>query len=278
MATPLATRRQLFPALQTCAKKAFPFRLACPSFVYPAGYVDNVRHLAPFVDEIELLCFESRFADSLPAASLVGELAHLARNLDITYNVHLPTDICVGHVDAGVRQTAVDVLRRFVERTRALAPTTYTLHLAPSGPEKDISGWQARTLQSLQALLASGVTARRICVENLDYDFALAAPIVHQLDLSVCMDMGHLVAQGADLGAFYAHWRDRVAMIHLHGVEGGRDHLPLARLAPAYRQAAMQILSVCSTAVSLEVFTYEALNASMGCLTQLWREHKSEKA
>ena len=36
-----------FHSLATVCKKRFPFSLACPSFVYPAGYVDNVRHLAP---------------------------------------------------------------------------------------------------------------------------------------------------------------------------------------------------------------------------------------
>jgi hypothetical protein len=79
---------------QPCVKNGSPFPCACPSFVYPAGYVDNVRHLAPHVDEIELLFFESRFADSLPSRALIRELAQLARSGDITYNVHLPTDIC----------------------------------------------------------------------------------------------------------------------------------------------------------------------------------------
>ena len=276
MATPFATHRQSFPALQTCGKKRFPFRLACPSFIYPAGYADNVRHLARFVDEIELLCFESRFADSLPAPALIRELAHLARTLDITYNVHLPTDIWVGHADDGLRRTAVDVLRQFIDRTSALAPTSYTVHLMPSGPQKDVRGWQTRTLQSLRAVLASGIAARRICVENLDYDFSLAAPIVRQLGLSVCMDMGHLVAHGVDLGMFYADWRDRVAMIHLHGVDGGHDHLPLARLAAPHRDAARQILNVCSATVSLEVFTFEALNASLNDLAAQWPKQKAE--
>lgn len=278
MATPPATHRQSFPALQTCGKKAFPFRLACPSFVYPAGYVDNVRHLAPFVDEIELLCFESRFADSLPAPALVGELARMARAFDITYNVHLPTDIWVGHVDTAVREAAVDVLQQFIDRTGALAPTSYTLHLMQSGPEEDTRGWQARTLQSLQAVLDSGIAARRICVENLDYDFTLAAPIIRQLDLSVCMDMGHLVAQGVDLNNFYENWRDRIHMIHLHGVEGRRDHLPLNRLAAVHRHAAMQILRDCNATVSLEVFTFEALNTSLNDLAEQWREPIAERA
>ncbi len=277
MATPPATRRQSFPALQTCGKKVFPFRLACPSFVYPAGYVDNVRHLAPIVDEVELLCFESRFADSLPTPALVRELAHMAQAFDVTYNVHLPTDIYLGHADAGVRQTAVDVLQQFIGRTSALAPTTYTLHLMQSEPETDTRSWQARTVQSLEALLETGVTGRCISVENLDYDFALAAPIVEQLDLSVCMDMGHLMAHEADLGAFYTNWRERITMIHLHGVDGTRDHLPLDRLAPAHRDAVMHILKQYAFTVSLEVFAFEALKASLNYLAELWRKQKAER-
>jgi hypothetical protein len=140
---------QSYPPLATVCKKQFPFSLCCPSFVYPAGYVDNVRQLAPFVDEIELLFFESRFADSLPSREMIRELVQLARSGDITYNVHLPTDICLGHRDAGVRQTAVDVLTRTIARCAPLDPTTFTLHLARDSSEPDYRRWQANVVTSL---------------------------------------------------------------------------------------------------------------------------------
>jgi endonuclease IV len=183
-------------------KKQFPFSLCCPSFVYPAGYVDNVRQLAPFVDEIELLFFESRFADSLPSREMIRELVQLARSGDITYNVHLPTDICLGHRDAGVRQTAVDVLTRTIARCAPLDPTTFTLHLARDSSEPDYRRWQANVVTSLENVLATGIPGRRLSVENLDDGLESAGPVIRQLDLSVCMDMGHIMARGVTLRHF----------------------------------------------------------------------------
>ena len=51
------------------------------------------------------------------------------------------------------------------------------------------------------------------------------------MDFSVCMDMGHLLVHGIDLRAFYENWKDRITVVHLHGVDGNEDHLSLDRLS-----------------------------------------------
>jgi len=254
---------QSFPPLDTPGKNTFPFALACPSFVYPAGYVDNVRHLAPFVDEIELLFFESRFADSLPSRETFRELARLGQTGGITYNVHLPTDIDLGHTETGVRRRAEEVLTRLVDRCAPLNPTTFTLHLFRDPSEADQGRWQANSAASIETVLATGLPGRRLSVETLDYDFELAAPIIQALNLSVCMDMGHLMLHGIDVAAFFENWRERISIAHLHGVDGDRDHLSLGRLSTARMDAVMGVLNQFTGVVSLEVFSFQALNASM---------------
>ena len=52
-------------------KGRFPFTLATTSFIYPDDYVPNVRRLGPYLDEIELLCYESAH---LPARGTIEEL------------------------------------------------------------------------------------------------------------------------------------------------------------------------------------------------------------
>ncbi len=261
---------QSFPPLATVCKKRFPFSLACPSFIYPAGYLDNVRHLAPFVDEIELLFFESRFKDSLPAPALIRELVQQARCGQITYNVHLPTDIYLGHRDAGVRQSAVDVLRQLIDRCAPLNPTTFTLHLNRDPSEPNNRRWQARSAASLEALLAAGVPSRQISVENLDGDVERVAPVIEDLDLSVCMDMGHLLVHEVDMTTFFHRWKERITVAHLHGVDRAHDHLPLDRLSSDRMVKVVEILRQFSGVISLEVFSFQALNASMAVLLDQW--------
>jgi sugar phosphate isomerase/epimerase len=258
-----------FEPLRLSAKRCFPFALACPSFIYRAGYTENVARLAPFVDEVELLFFESRFDDSLPTPELVRELERLGHNGEITYNVHLPTDIYPGHPQASRRRRAVNVLRDMLARLAPLAPRTFTLHLNRDAGDADIARWQADTLASLQRVLADGISGRRISIENITDDLSTAAPVIETLDLSVCMDMGHLMVQQRSLEAFFDRWRERITIVHLHGVDGRRDHQPLDRLADGPMQAALRLLHGFGGVVCLEVFSRAALEASLARMLEM---------
>lgn len=252
--------------LKTRAKGLFPFTLACPSFIFRADYPENVQRLAPFVDEIQLLFFESRFAGSLPSPPLIDRLANLGRDGGLTFNVHLPSDIFPGHPDTAERQRAANVLVDLMARCAPLAPSSFTLHLERDPSEMDDRRWQAHTTATLETVLAAGIDSRRICIENLDYDFGLATPIVKALDLSVCMDMGHLLAQGRALAPFFTRWQDRIAVVHLHGVVGNKDHLPLDRLSGNPMTEVIQLLAGFDGSVVMEVYSEAALEASLGWL------------
>jgi sugar phosphate isomerase/epimerase len=52
----------LFPPLPQFSVP-HPFRLGVPSYVYPADILPNVESLAPYVDDVELVLFESRETD-----------------------------------------------------------------------------------------------------------------------------------------------------------------------------------------------------------------------
>lgn len=55
----------MYPTLEKSHKGTFPFRLGTTSFIYPDNYETNVRLLAPYLDEIELLFLEGD-PESLP--------------------------------------------------------------------------------------------------------------------------------------------------------------------------------------------------------------------
>ena len=85
-------------------KRSFPFRLATTSYILPADIIPNIRYLAQYVDEIELLFFESGGESNLPSPGDIREMARLASDLDLTYNVHLPTDLFFGDPDTALRR------------------------------------------------------------------------------------------------------------------------------------------------------------------------------
>ncbi|BBO74481.1 hypothetical protein DSCW_18980 [Desulfosarcina widdelii] len=264
--------KHFFPPLTTVCKNRFPFPVACPSFVYPAGYEENVCRLAPFVDEIQLLFFESE-PRSLPTPALIQELSDLAASHDIAYHIHLPSDIYPGHPDPDERRRAVVAIHTIMERCQVLSPSTFTLHLErnPAGTENlPVERWRQYLLESLERMLPQKTSPGKISVETLDYPLEWAAPVIEAMDLSVCMDMGHLLVHGEDLQAFYENWKDRITVIHLHGVDGSEDHLALDRLSDERMRTVLGLLQALKKVVVIENYSYPRLNASLACLAEGW--------
>lgn len=257
-----------FQTLNRSFKHRFPFRLSAPSFIYPADYVTNVRLLGPYLDEIELLLFESR-RDALPSKVEVAALAALADDLNLTYNVHLPLDLDLGTDQPETRGDSIHQLAAIIDRVRPLSPTTYTLHLPfqekrPS--DTALLAWQARTTESVSRLLSlAAVAPQAISLETLDFDPHWLTPLVRRLSLSVCVDVGHVIRFGFDLQGLLDHFADRITILHLHGVIDGQDHLALQ---PPMGGTMTHYLKGFNGAVSLEVFSFDRLQASLECLAE----------
>jgi len=118
-----------YPSLTKSYKKCYPFKIGTTSFIYPDLYVPNVKMLGPFVDEIELLLFESAPVASLLPKAVITDLMHLSQDLQVTYNIHLPTDISISDPAPALQDKAVDTLVRILERMAPLAPSSHTLHV-----------------------------------------------------------------------------------------------------------------------------------------------------
>lgn len=263
-------------------KGRYPFRLGTTSFIYPSGWADNVDRLAPYVDEIELLFFESQTPGSLPDAVEIDRLAEIAADRALTYTVHLPVDVDLGDSDRARRGLAVDTLTAIYRQMAHLPVTSYTLHLAypskaPRTPD-DIHSWQGRARSGLEDLFAEGVVPQRLSIETLDYPFAWAAPLVEALDLRVCLDIGHLIIYAYGPSPYDAistaldSYLSRTRVIHLHSVADGKDHRPLDGLDASLLDYILGRLrqSDYVGSLSLEVFGLKALQRSLACLEAAW--------
>jgi sugar phosphate isomerase/epimerase len=256
------------PVLPGSWKKRYPFRTGTTSFIYPAGYAENVARLGPHLDEIELLMFESRPC-SRPTDRLVQDLLRLGEFHRISYNVHLPTDLPLTDPDRSVRRRAARVVQGFLTILESLNPTVYVLHLPP--PEGLCEGaglrnWQAIAADALKPMLDAGVPGRRLALENLFFPYDWLTPLLDTFDLGVCLDTGHLALQKGDLEGFLKTYAHRIVIAHLHGLQAGRDHGPLSGLPAGYRALLGDWLSRFDGSVSLEVFGYPALEESLQCL------------
>ena len=119
----------MYKKLPKIYKKKFPFKISCPSFIYKDDYIPNIKMLGPFMDEIELLLFEAKDTDFLPSKKKIIEMGELGKKFDLSYNVHLPTDLSVTSPDKIQREITVESVKYVIDLTKNLDPSTYTLHL-----------------------------------------------------------------------------------------------------------------------------------------------------
>ena len=267
--------KNVYPPLPQSYKAVFPFMLATTSFIYPDLYAPNIRMLGPFVDEIELLFFDSTYSGSLPSKDRIDELARLAEAYEVTYNIHLPTDVSLTAHHREARATAVDHIRTVLKRTRRLHPTAAVLHLPMDKglTSGEMNSWLHRTREGVAKICEGNTDFHKIAVETLDYPLERAMPIVEEFDLAICMDIGHLLVCGYDPAAFYERHADRIRIIHLHGVRDGKDHLGLHHLDRNQSRMMIDILSRFKGVVSLEVFSYRHLARSLDHLAHCWTRY-----
>ena len=243
-------------------KNNLPFRLGTTSYIWPDDILPNVVQLAPLVDDVELVLFESdEYGSNLPGEAVITELRRLAQAHGLTYTVHLPLDLrLVGDPlqgsDADLRHPSLEKARRVIERTRSLDPFAYVVHLdgraiqntpPPPGPplarrratgegESDaamLARWQSQAARSLEQVANWAGDAQRVCVENLEnYDPAAFAPVLEAVPASRCVDVGHFWRLRLDPLPHLRQWQARTRVVHLHGVgersQGGQMPIPAA--------------------------------------------------
>ena len=263
----------MYPSLLKSYKHAYPFKLCTTSYIYPDHIIPNVKMLAPYFDEIELLLFESN-PDSLPTMQQIKELALLAEQYDLSYNVHLPIDISLTDIDPIARSKSVNVIKRICDLTYVLAPSTYTLHL-PCGEisfdEESLKIWHDFAADGIEKLIATGIQSQAISIETLAYPFEWLEEIIKAFKLSVCIDIGHLLVNGFDVKKVFDKHSSNTSIIHLHGVENKKDHISLSKLPLEQIDRIVGILKRYYGVVSLEVFSFDNLNTSLIFLEKHWK-------
>ncbi len=246
----------------------YPWKIGATSFILPASVEENVRYLAGKVDDVQLLFFESSWQARLPSPIDVDCLAQFSSMH--SYTVHLPLDLRLGAQDGALRMRGVEEICRIVEVCDCLNPVAYDLHLNREGKMSEVT-WHNHCTESLRVLQERlGSAWDKLCVENIDYDFALVAEVVATCEVKVCVDFGHLHHFGfADEHCFATY---DIQHIHLHGVQDGKDHQPLLDAdIPFLQRLGQEMVAFNYTGVvTLEVYKSEWLSESLDVLKQAW--------
>ena len=165
-----------------------------------------------------------------------------------------------------------------IERTRALDPWAYVLHLdgkdlLASLPEREGAGaraksWQDHSARALELAAEWAGGPERLAVENLErYPLDFILPVIDRVPVSRCVDVGHLWLDGHDPLPYLQAALPRTKVVHIHGI-AGRDHQSLAHMPPHKLNPVIELLlrEKYSGVLTLEVFGEEDFCSSLKAL------------
>lgn len=165
------------------------------------------------------------------------EIQHVLRPYkeehDISFSLHLPA---MGGLDLSssiepIRRITIETFRSLVELTSPLEPQNYVLHIAGMIQEATASRITGSVTARLRQILVNNaiqsvremfrfLTPEALCLENLPaFPMEFLSSFVENLDLSVCLDIGHLAMRGEPLEDFLEKFQLRIREVHLHDVK-----------------------------------------------------------
>jgi sugar phosphate isomerase/epimerase len=180
----------------------------------------------------------------------------------VSYTVHLPLwSVEPSTPQLPVRKGSVQAMLEVLRLTEPLEPEVYVMHatgaLAAEFCNMRISEiargfilrqFQSGARESLKQMLAeTGVPSRKLTIETVEFPLDMTLELADELDLSICLDTGHVLAGFPGWFDFFEVLEKclpRLAEVHLHdsrkmpeGQRGyGEDHKPLGtrdlQLAP----------------------------------------------
>jgi sugar phosphate isomerase/epimerase len=260
-----------------------PWRIGTTSYILPDDIIPNVTYLAPLVDDIELVLFESEEISNLPSEETVDELLRIAAEHGITYTIHFPLDVFPGSLDDDLRRKSLDSYQRIKSLMGRLSPFAYIFHLTPEGygkvPAQDVDSWVRQLDKTLEEMIALGWDPSMLCVETLSYPFDMVFPLVEKYGLSVTLDIGHIWMCDYDAEENARKLLPHARVIHLHGVMDGNDHLGLGKTPVPLRNAFLNSLKAqClrdskERVLTLEVFDKMDFKDSMDIVDEFNTHH-----
>jgi len=164
----------------------------------------------------------------------IQKLLALKEEKHLSYTVHLPLwSIEPSTPLESVRLGSVDAILDVIDAVEHLAPELFVLHatgaLAAEFYRMDLpqvakslalKQFQGGAINSIQTILEeTGLPSRKLAVETIEFPLELTLEIADLLDLSVCLDTGHILAGFSGAVNFKDAFQvclPRLAEIHLH--------------------------------------------------------------
>ncbi|MFN4216740.1 MAG: cobamide remodeling phosphodiesterase CbiR [Brevinematales bacterium] len=253
-------------------------RIGTTSYIFPAGetakesYEKNIELLAPHIGIIQLLLLGRDYGDIWQDKAWLNSLVQMKLEYGLDFVVHLPLDL---HIWPDMNEKHFAIMKKLLGNLESLEPSGYVLHLEksdglkaeryiPCQRDKEFFGRLMDRLASLGKY--------PFLFENTHYDLCFFAEEIYASPFGVCFDIGHWWLLGRKGEDFFQSFQNRIRLVHVHGIQGEKDHQSLAVLSSERLQ---QVLSFEKhVPLIIEVFSLADLVSSLIILKSMEKEVK----
>ena len=196
------------------------------------------------------------FLPTVHQPKTIRSLTRLKDELDLTYTIHLPLwSVEPSTPLEQVRRGSVQALVEHIQQTLPLEPEVLVLHatgaLAAEFYRMDLPElakdfilklFQVKARESLEWILEeTGIPSRLLEIETIEFPFELTIELAEVLDLSICLDTGHVIVGFSGpitVDQALEASKMRLAEVHLHDgpwqgperkIGYHQDHRPLGK-------------------------------------------------
>lgn len=262
------------------ARLGFPgVSLGGVSWVVRGGFAENMRVLSRDVDDMQFVLFDNAYGSNIPTKDEVRALAELRRELRMSCTVHFPENVCMS-LDVSERRRCEDSCLRTMGLFDVLEPYAYVLHLCGERygkrPSADMERWRELTVRSAERIAGAARDRKLICTETLDFDFDYIWPIVNEVGISACIDIGHLVMYGYPVEERLRKYLSAARVLHIHGVRpDGTDHSAMTYFD---KGLLFRVLDILASDGRRRVMTIEVFEEDYGLSVDFLRKFARERA
>lgn len=247
--------------------------------VYGEDLVHNVEILSGLVKDIEVVLFHTPGLNNIPTCREINRLREIRDCNEISFTVHFPASLEPAAESKDLREESLEIAAEIVGRFSCLHPRHYILHLPFSKPTlvaipgcyfpwkltEEWNQWSHRADEALERFGRLLGPADSLLVENINYSPRFLEPFWRKGLCDFCLDMGHLLLGREAVSEILEQYLQVTRVIHLHGVEGFKEHISLACLPPRQLQGWLQMLKKAAYqgVITLEVFDPQDLEESL---------------